>query len=137
MVWVVLIVVAVVLVAVFAALVIGRLPYDPMAQPVHTTPSTGLPERPGAADLDAVRFDTAVRGYRMSEVDDVLDGLQERLAAQEEELALLRAARGADARGADAGGADAGDADAGGADAGDDVSAVPDPSADIHPSDQG
>jgi len=90
-VWVVLIVVAVALVAVVAALVVGRLPYDPMAEPVHSTPATGLPEEPTAADLDDVRFDTAARGYRMSEVDDALDALQTRLADQESELAELRA----------------------------------------------
>jgi DivIVA domain-containing protein len=93
-VWVVLIAVAVMLVAVFAALVVGRLPYDPMSEPAHTTPTTGLPDRPSAADVDAVRFDTAARGYRMSEVDDVLDGLRARLAAQEAELARLQAAAG-------------------------------------------
>ena len=90
MVWVVLISVAVVLVAAFGALVTARLPYDPMAEPVHTTPDTGLPGEPVAADVDAVRFDTAARGYRMSEVDDVLDRLQATLAGQEEELARLR-----------------------------------------------
>ncbi len=93
MVWVVLISVAVVLVAAFGALVTARLPYDPMSEPVHTTPATGLPEDPAAADVDAVRFDTAARGYRMSEVDGVLDGLQATLASQEEELARLRAGR--------------------------------------------
>ena len=90
MVWVVLIAVAVAVVAVVAALVSGRLPFDPLSEPVHTTPATGLPQDPTAADVDTVRFDTAARGYRMSEVDEVLDDLQTRLAAQEEEIARLR-----------------------------------------------
>jgi len=101
-VWVVMLVVAVVIVAVFAALVVGRLPYDPMSEPVRTTPATGLPDEPSAADVDAVRFDTAARGYRMSEVDDALDALQSRLAAQEHELAMLRADAPDAAAGADA-----------------------------------
>ncbi len=90
MVWVVLILLAVAVAAVAAALIAGRLPYDPMSEPVRSTPATGLPEGPASGDVDSVRFDTAARGYRMSEVDDVLDSLQGRLASQEAELAALR-----------------------------------------------
>ena len=36
-----------------------------------------------AADIDAIHFDTALRGYRMDQVDEVLEALRERLAAYE------------------------------------------------------
>ena len=42
--WVLFIVVAVLLVGVFAAMVAGRVSYDPMAAPVTTQPDTGLAE---------------------------------------------------------------------------------------------
>ena len=69
----------------------GRLPADPMAEAVRSTPDPGLPERPAAVDVDAVRFDTAMRGYRMDDVDDRLRGLRDDLAARERTLAGLRA----------------------------------------------
>ena len=42
-------------------------------------------------------FDTALRGYRMDQVDRVLDTLQDRIAEQERELASLRPAAAAPA----------------------------------------
>ena len=66
---VILVLVAVALVAAVLGVASGRLPADPLAEAVHTTPDPGLPEPPAAADVDAVRFDTALRGYRMDEVD--------------------------------------------------------------------
>ncbi|MFV0464276.1 MAG: DivIVA domain-containing protein [Nostocoides sp.] len=88
MIWAVLGTVATGLIAVFAALITGRLRYDPMSTPVHTAPDTGLPNdvplsEPLAARLDEVRFDTALRGYRMDQVDAVLNQLQDRLAMLE------------------------------------------------------
>ena len=93
MIWVLFIVVAVLLVGVFAAMVAGRVSYDPMAAPVTTQPDTGLAEDFVARDVATVHFDTALRGYRMDQVDGVLDRLQDRLAEQERELAALRATR--------------------------------------------
>lgn len=50
-----------------------------------------LPDRPlTAADLDAVRFGVAVRGYAMGQVDDLLDRLRGDLARLELEAAQLR-----------------------------------------------
>ena len=69
----------------------GRLPADPMAEAVRSTPDPGLPEHPLAVDVDAVRFDTALRGYRMDDVDDHLQGLRHDLAERERTLAGLRA----------------------------------------------
>jgi DivIVA domain-containing protein len=58
---------------------------------VHTSPDPGLPDPPAAADVDAVRFDTALRGYRMEEVDARLEVLRDDLAERERTLAALQA----------------------------------------------
>lgn len=53
----------------------------------------GLPPgRLGPGDLDRTRFGLAFRGYRMAEVDRVLDRLRDDMAASEAELATLREA---------------------------------------------
>ena len=88
---VVLVLVAVALVAAVLGVASGRLPADPMAEAVRSTPDPGLPEHPLAVDVDAVRFDTALRGYRMDDVDDRLQGLRDDLAERERTLAGLRA----------------------------------------------
>lgn len=49
-----------------------------MAPAAHDRPDLVLPSPIGPADLRAVRLTVAPRGYRMSEVDELL----ERLAAQ-------------------------------------------------------
>lgn len=84
MVWIFFILVALLLVVGMAAVITGRLTPDPMADSVASTPDHGLP--PGdfrAEDVDAVRFDTALRGYRMDQVDDVVDRLRMRIAELE------------------------------------------------------
>lgn len=84
MIWIFFILVALLLVVGFAAVLTGRLTPDPMADPGHTTPHHGLPPGPlRASDVDRVRFDTALRGYRMDQVDDVVDRLQQRIAELE------------------------------------------------------
>lgn len=85
----VLALVAVVLVAVVLGVARGRVPVDPLVDPVRSTPDTGLPEVPAAADVDAVRFDTEPRGYRIQDVDSRLDVLHETLAQREVELSGL------------------------------------------------
>ncbi len=92
MIWVFLLVVAVLLVAVVGALLAGRIRWDPMSEPVRTRPEPGLPSEPSADDVIGVRFDTAARGYRMDQVDDVLDALRDRIAGQQAEIDRLRAA---------------------------------------------
>ena len=87
---VVLVLVAVALVAAVLGVASGRLPADPLADPVRTAPDPGLPEQPDAADVDAVRFDTALRGYRMAEVDARIEVLRDDLAERERTLARLR-----------------------------------------------
>ena len=54
-----------------------------MPPPVSTTPATGLDADVHAADIHDIRFDTALRGYRMDQVDDVLDTLHARIAELE------------------------------------------------------
>ena len=88
---VILVLVAVALVAAVLGVANGRLRADPMAEAVRSTPDPGLPEHPLAVDVDAVRFDTALRGYRMDDVDDRLQGLRHDLAERERTLAGLRA----------------------------------------------
>lgn len=92
MIWVLLTVVAVLLVGVFAGMLAGRIDYDPLAEPVSSQPDTGLGENFTARTVSDVHFDTALRGYRMDQVDRVLDALRDRLAEQEREIAVLRSA---------------------------------------------
>ncbi len=83
MIWVFFTVVAVLIAAGFALLITGRLTYDALPPPVHTEHDVGADRIERAADVDAIHFDTALRGYRMDQVDDVLDALRGRLAAYE------------------------------------------------------
>ena len=83
MIWVLFIVVAVLLIGGFAALVVGRIGYDPLAEPTTTQGDPGLGDDFAASDVASVHFDTALRGYRMDQVDAVLDRLQERIAELE------------------------------------------------------
>ena len=65
-----------------------------MSTPEPDLPPLGLPAGPlRPEDLDAVRFSTAVRGYRMDQVDVVLDRLRSELAARDETIAELRSGR--------------------------------------------
>ncbi|MGL5817224.1 MAG: DivIVA domain-containing protein [Phycicoccus sp.] len=83
--------VAVAVAATVVAVSTGRVPVDPLAEATRSTPDHGLPALPAAADVDAVRFDTAPRGYHPADVDAHLDELRDALADRERELALLRA----------------------------------------------
>ena len=83
MIWVFFIAVAVVLVGGFAALITGRMGYDPLAEATTTQREVALPEELHADDIADVHFDTAMRGYRMDQVDAVLDQLQRRIAELE------------------------------------------------------
>ncbi len=86
MIWAFLIGVAVLLLGGFAALAAGRLGYDPLADPVQSQRDPGLPENFTASDVRSVRFDTSLRGYRMDQVDRVLDRLEERLSQLDAQL---------------------------------------------------
>ena len=90
---VILALVAVALVVTVLGVASGRIAVDPLADAVHTTPDTGLPAEPTASDVDAVRFDTAMRGYRVEEVDAHLEVLRDELAERERMLSDLRSER--------------------------------------------
>ena len=76
-------------VTVVALLAVGRLGELPDVDPDR--PPTAMPEdRPvESADVDAVRFTVGMRGYRMDEVDEVLDRLAAEVAARDERIAEL------------------------------------------------
>ena len=65
-----------------------------LAEPVPERPATDLPpDRPVVrADVDALRLPLAFRGYRMDEVDDVLDRLSAELSERDARIAELEAA---------------------------------------------
>lgn len=72
---------AVVAVAVLAGVAVAASGRGAMTEPVPDSPARGLPDGPlEPGDLDAVRFPMALRGYRMAEVDAVLDRLRDELA---------------------------------------------------------
>ena len=63
---------------------------DGFEEPVANLPAVLLPERPTPADVDRLRFSLGLRGYRMDQVDEVLDRLRDQLAVQQSELNQLR-----------------------------------------------
>jgi DivIVA domain-containing protein len=82
--------VAVVVAVVTAAAVLGRVDGS-LADTTTTMSHVPLPEdQLTPADIDALRFDTAMRGYRMSQVDDVIDRLRREIADLDAELTRVR-----------------------------------------------
>jgi DivIVA domain-containing protein len=70
---------------------VGRPLEDGLDEPVASLPPVLLPADPEPADLDRIRFAVGVRGYRMDQVDQVLDELRDQLARKDRELAAVRA----------------------------------------------
>lgn len=60
-------------------------------QPPANLPPVLLPANAAPEDVDSVRFSLGLRGYRMDQVDQVLDDLRDQLAARHREVAELRA----------------------------------------------
>jgi DivIVA domain-containing protein len=60
-------------------------------QPPANLPPVLLPARAAPDDVDRVRFSLGLRGYRMDQVDQVLDELRDQLAARQQEVEELRA----------------------------------------------
>ncbi|WP_432543609.1 DivIVA domain-containing protein [Kineococcus sp. SYSU DK002] len=88
----VLLVLVLLTVGAVVAVVTGRVS-GALGPATSTRPFRGLPEGPVvAADVDAVRFSLGLRGYRMDEVDAVLDRLREEIRERDEELAAWRTA---------------------------------------------
>ncbi|GAA4029112.1 hypothetical protein GCM10023063_08710 [Arthrobacter methylotrophus] len=59
-------------------------------EPVPNLPPVLLPAGAKASDVDRVRFALGLRGYRMDQVDQVLDELRDQLTAQEREIDRLK-----------------------------------------------
>lgn len=74
-------------VAVTVGLIGGGLPRPATDVPPPIDGPVGEP-----ADLDRARFQLAFRGYRMDQVDRVLDDARDALAGRDEEIARLRRA---------------------------------------------
>ncbi len=83
--------IVVLLIGLTAAAVMGRIG-GLMAEPTSTTAFTGVPTGSlSAQDIGQLHFAQALRGYRMDQVDEVIDALSARLRELETELASLRA----------------------------------------------
>ncbi|MHC6593316.1 DivIVA domain-containing protein [Arthrobacter sp. C152] len=59
-------------------------------EPPANLPPVLLPEHAGPEDVNRVRFSLGLRGYRMDQVDQVLDELRDQLAARDAVVAQLR-----------------------------------------------
>lgn len=64
--------------------------YGGFSEPPANLPPVLLPANAAPADIDHVRFSLGLRGYRMDQVDQVLDELRDQLAAKDAELQRLR-----------------------------------------------
>ncbi|RAN79159.1 hypothetical protein B5P43_14580 [Bacillus sp. SRB_336] len=62
---------------------------DGLQPPVAGLPPVLLPDAPAPEDVDRVRFALGLRGYRMDQVDQVLDRLRDELAAKDARIAEL------------------------------------------------
>lgn len=65
--------------------------YPGFGQPPANLPPVLLPADAAPADVNRVRFSLGLRGYRMDQVDQVLDELRDQIAAKDEEVGRLRA----------------------------------------------
>ena len=72
-----------------AAVALGRVPGG-LDEPTTSRPLRPLPDGPlSADDVDRVRFSLGLRGYRMDEVDAVLDRVRDEVAERDARLAEL------------------------------------------------
>jgi DivIVA domain-containing protein len=72
---------------------------DGFDQPVANLPPVLLPAEAEPADIDRLRFAIGLRGYRMDQVDQVLDDLRDQLATKDRKIAALGAELGRRRRG--------------------------------------
>ncbi|NAZ81001.1 DivIVA domain-containing protein [Kineococcus sp. R8] len=88
----VLLVLVLVAVGLVAAVASGRITGG-LGPATSSRPYVGLPEGPVvASDVDAVRFSLGLRGYRMDEVDAVLEKLRDEIRERDDELTAWRGA---------------------------------------------
>ena len=82
--------VAVVVAVATAAAVLGRVDGS-LADATTTMSHIPLPDdHLTEADIEELRFDTALRGYRMSQVDAVIDRLRREIGDLDDELTRVR-----------------------------------------------
>lgn len=62
-----------------------------LVEPTPSLPPVLLPDRPTAADVGRIRFSLGLRGYRMDQVDEVLDRLAAALAERDALIEALSA----------------------------------------------
>ncbi len=62
---------------------------DGFDEPVASLPPVLLPEHAAAADIDRLRFAVGLRGYRMDQVDQVLDDLRDQITAKDQKIEAL------------------------------------------------
>lgn len=72
-----------------AGIVRGRSLGAGLDDPVPNLPPVLLPEEAKAPDIDGLRFALGLRGYRMDQVDQVLDRLRDQLQAKDREIERL------------------------------------------------
>lgn len=86
-----ILVLGLVVVCYVAALLLGLVRGGGMGAPTSSMHHEPLPDAPLTdEDLDALAFDVTARGYRMSEVDAVVDRLRRELREKDEQIAVLR-----------------------------------------------
>lgn len=91
---VLLLALVVVVVGVLVAAVMGRLPVTGMDRPTGSSPFEPLPAgRVVGEDVDELRFDQTLRGYRPEQVERTLDRLRDELRDRDAEIARLRGER--------------------------------------------
>ncbi|WP_426996443.1 DivIVA domain-containing protein [Pseudarthrobacter sp. N5] len=73
----------------------GKEIVDAFEEPVASLPPVLLPAEAVPADVDSIRFALGLRGYRMDQVDQVLDELRDQLAAKDREIERLNKQIGA------------------------------------------
>jgi DivIVA domain-containing protein len=84
-----LVLIVVVLIGLTVAAVMGKISGF-MADPTSSQSFSGVPAEPwSAGDMARLHFDQALRGYRMNEVDEVIDALTARLGELESQVASL------------------------------------------------
>ncbi|MEV7605225.1 DivIVA domain-containing protein [Paenarthrobacter sp. NPDC089322] len=74
-----------------AGIVRGRSMGAGLDEPVPNLPPVLLPADAKASDIDGLRFALGLRGYRMDQVDQVLDELRDQLKAKDREIERLSA----------------------------------------------
>ena len=81
-----------------------------LEDPPANLPPVLLPEHAGPEDVNQLRFSLGLRGYRMDQVDQVLEDLRDQLAARDRDVAELRSRLAAIEHGKTEQGSDAGPA---------------------------